>query len=356
MTCPEVKAIYEETIRELTFRNSDAITIPKNVRENAYTLAIDIVIISTAREVYKNYGVSPAEGFYGNATLVMNDMCEIKIPVKMPRQRLYYGRVDEAFLFWQSLVDWTYFQAYFSALGKDLIPIGNALGISYAPAPFCCSLPDRSWIELPLREVYFNCPNGTQYKIEVSWYKALQITDGCGNIRDPRSKTTDGDKDTGLPTGGSQPNVAANPNNPFANLPLPTTDAEQLGFSNSKLPNLDNVDPSNIPNPSDPFANGASICSLNVAGDCSAFGQGGYSLNYSGIRVPKGDSFTVDSRPNDGTFTGGVILRNLPSSPIYGVKMSPSGLFYNAETNQLQNTFYSFSQCQLTLTGQCVVE
>ena len=247
MTCPEVKAIYEETIRELTFRNSDAITIPKNVRENAYTLAIDIVIISTAREVYKNYGVSPAEGFYGNATLVMHDMCEIKIPVKMPKQRLYYGRVDEAFLFWQSLVDWTYFQAYFSALGKDLIPIGNALGISYAPAPFCCSLPDRSWIELPLREVYFNCPNGTQYKIEISWYKALQIMDGCGNIRDPSSKMADGDKDSGLPLDGVQPNVASDRNNPFLNLPTPSTYEEQGGFANPKINGLDNVGSDNFP-------------------------------------------------------------------------------------------------------------
>lgn len=245
--CPQVKAIYEETIREFTFRNSDGITIPKDVRENAYTLAVDIVIISTRREVYKNYGVTPAEGFYGNATLIMQDMCELKIPVKMPRQRLYYGRVAEAFIYWQALVDWSYLQGYFSALGTDLIPIGNALGISYAPAPYCCSLPDRSWIELPLREVYFNCPSGTQYKIEVSWYKALQITDGCGNIRDPRSKKPDGEKDSGLPPDGSQPNVATNPDNPFSNLPLPTPDSEQGSFSNSKTANVDDTNPAFIP-------------------------------------------------------------------------------------------------------------
>lgn len=245
--CPEVKAIYEETIKEFTFRNSDGITIPKDVRENAYTLAIDIVIVSTRREVYKNYGVSPAEGFYGNATLVMQDMCELKIPVKMPRQRLYYGRVAEAFQIWQSLVDWSYFQSYMTAIGESLVSLGTALGAGFVPSTNCCSLPDRSWIELPLREVYFNCPNGTQYKIEVSWYKALQITDGCGNIRDPRSKTVDGDKDTGLPPNGIQPNVATDSQNPFANLPLPSTNAEQAGFSNSKLDNLDNIDPNNIP-------------------------------------------------------------------------------------------------------------
>ena len=244
--CPEVKAIYEETIREFTFRNSDGITIPKDVRENAYTLAIDIVIISTRREVYKNYGVSPAEGFYGNATLIMQDMCEIKIPVKMPRQRLYYGRVTEAFIFWQSLVDWSYFQSYMTAIGESLVSLGTALGAGFVPSTNCCSLPDRSWIELPLREVYFNCPSGTQYKIEVSWYKALQITDACGNIRNPTSKTADGDKDTGLPPNGVQPSIAQNSSNPFENLPAPSTEAEQGSFSNSKLDNLNNIDPNNI--------------------------------------------------------------------------------------------------------------
>ena len=245
--CPEVKAIYEETIREFTFRNSDGITIPKDVRENAYTLAIDIVIVSTAREVYKNYSVTPAEGFYGNATLIMQDMCEIKIPVRMPRQRLYYGRVTEAFANWQSLVDWSYFQSYMTAIGESLVSLGTALGAGFVPSINCCSLPDRSWVELPLREVYFNCPNGTQYKIEVSWYKALQITDACGNIRDPRSKIADGDKDRGLPPNGVQPNVANDRNNPFLNLPDPSTDAEQGTFSNSKTDGLDDVGVDNFP-------------------------------------------------------------------------------------------------------------
>ena len=239
--CPEVKAIYEETIKELTFRGSDGITIPKDVRENAYTLAVDIVIVSTAREEYKNYGVSPAEGFYGYATLVMQDMCEIKIPVKMPRQRLYYGRVPEAFIYWQTLVDWSYFQSYMTAIGESLVSLGTALGAGFVPSTNCCSLPDRSWIELPLREVYFNCKYGTQYKIEISWYKALQIEDGCGNIRDPRSKTEDGDKDTGLSPNGVQPNVAPDSGNPFANLPLPSSEAEQGNFSNSKISSLNNI-------------------------------------------------------------------------------------------------------------------
>lgn len=246
-TCPQVKALYEETIRTFTFRDSDGITIPKSVREEAYTLAVDLVIISTAREVYKNYTVTPAEGFYGNATLVMQDMCEIKIPIKMPRQRLYYGRVDEAFIQWQSLVDWSYFQTYMTAIGESLASLGTALGVSFVPPTNCCSLPDRSWVELPLREVYFKVPFGTQLQIEVSWYKALQITDGCGDIRNPKSKMTDGDKDNGLPADGVQPSVAPNPANPFSGLPPVSTDAEQAGFANSKTNGLNDVPFGNLP-------------------------------------------------------------------------------------------------------------
>ena len=252
--CPQVKALYEETIKTFTFRDSDGINIPKSVREEAYALAVDIVIVSTAREVYKNYTVTPAEGFYGNATLVMHDMCERKIPVNMPRQRIYYGRVPEAFAIWQSLVDWSYFQTYMTAIGESLVSLGTALGASVILPTNCCALPDRSWIELPLREVYFKAPFGTQYKIEVSWYKALQIEDGCGNIRNPKSKVTDGSKDSGLPPNGVQPNVASNPNNTFCGLPPATSDFEQGNFSNSKGEDrinnpspLNNIDPNNLP-------------------------------------------------------------------------------------------------------------
>ena len=277
--CPQVRAIYEETIREFTFRNSDGITIPKNVRENAYTLAIDIVIVSTAREVYKNYAVTPAEGFYGYATLVMQDACEIKIPVKMPRQRLYYGKVVEAFQIWQSLVDWSYFQSYMTAIGESLVSLGTALGVGFVPSINCCSLPDRSWTELPLREVYFNCPDGTQYKIEVSWYKALQIEDACGNIRNPTSKMTDGDKDDGLPPNGTQPSVPSDPSNPFAGLPRSSSDAEQGGFANSKSPNMNNTDSANIPDPTIDFGYFAKISGTSVFPDtCQRYSFVSYRL------------------------------------------------------------------------------
>jgi hypothetical protein len=252
--CSENEAKYIEQIETFTFRDSDGITIPKSVREEAYTLAVDIVIVSTDREVYKNYTTTPAEGFYGNATLVMQDFCERKIPINMPRQRLYYGRVVEAFEIWQSMVDWSYFQSYMQAIGESLLSLGTALGANGVPSINECCFPPRAWVELPLREVYVKTPFGTQYKLEISWYKPVQIVDACGKVQNGKSKQTDGSKDNGLPSDGVQPSVAANPNSPFAGLPPASTDAEQGAFANSKAAGnlaasggLDRVDPKNKP-------------------------------------------------------------------------------------------------------------
>lgn len=268
--CPETSVLYEESIKTFTLRNADGITIPKSVREEAYTLAVDIIIVSVPLEGYKNYSTTPAESFYGNATLVLQDCLEKKIPISMPRQRIYYGRVSEAFVMWHNLVAFDYLRAYFLALSEEIVSLGAALGASVSPPSSCCSYPDVSWVELPLREVYFKPPNGTQYKIEVSWWKALQIQDGCGRIRNPKSKQTDGDKDSGLPPNGVQPHTAGNPLSPFAGLPPVTSDFEQGSFSNSKGESqinnpslLDNVDSNNIPAPVIPADWGYFIKSTN---------------------------------------------------------------------------------------------
>lgn len=253
-TCPTTKADYSEQIKKIILRNSDGITIPKEVREEAYTLAVDIKIVSTRREGYKSYTTTPAESFYGNATLVMQDFTEVKIPVKMPRQRLYYGRVPEAFIHYQSQIDFSYLLAQFEARSEQVVSLGLALGATVTPAVSQCCLPDRPWIELPLREVYFNCLSGTQYELEVTWYKPEGFIDACGNAQNGKSKITDGDKDGGLPDGGVQPSTAPNPSSPFAGLDSPTTEQEQGNFGNAKgQPNsegqipLDGLDPSNNP-------------------------------------------------------------------------------------------------------------
>jgi len=252
-TCPSVKAEYSELIDTITLRNSDGINIPKKVREVAFDLAVDIIVVSIPRDRSRNYTSTPSEAFYGNATLVMQDCLELKIPVKFPRQRLYYGRVSEAFVMWQELISYEFMRAYFYAVGESLASLGTALGAGVIPPLFCCSFPDIAWQELPLREVYFNCPRGTQYQIEVTYTCATPFTDACGEERSPKSKRTDGDKDSGLPASGVFPNVAADPSNPFQGLKPATSNSDQGDYSNSKGESstlnpspLENPDPNNV--------------------------------------------------------------------------------------------------------------
>lgn len=242
-TCPTDVAGYAEEILTFTFQGIDGITIPKSVREEAYVLAVDVIIRSISRETYKNYECMPPESFYGTATIVMQDALELKIPVKFPRQRLYYGRVPEAFVQWNSLVNFEYMRAYFLAVGESLQSLGTALGAGSVPALFCCSLPQPSWQELPLREVYFHPPIGTQYELEVTWTKPLAFSDSCDTFYDGTSKQVDGDKDDGLPPNGIFPIIAEDPDDPYNGLPPETPDSVQLGFSNSKSANLGDADP-----------------------------------------------------------------------------------------------------------------
>jgi hypothetical protein len=254
-TCPTKTAQYFEEIKTFTFRGTDGINIPKSVRKEAYTLAVDIVIRSIIKHSYLNYECTPAEGYFGNATLVMQDCLELKIPVRFPRQRIYYGRVPEAFSQWNEVVNFEYFRAYILAVGESLQSLGTALGAGSIPSLFCCSLPLPSWKELPLREVYFHPPFGTQWEIEVSWIRPVAFSDACQTFFDGNSQQVDGDKDGGLPGNGIFPNIAASQANPFAGLPPVTPDSQQLEFSNSKAGDTNRIDPENVP-PDDPY-NGA---------------------------------------------------------------------------------------------------
>jgi hypothetical protein len=246
-TCPTDSAVYQEEIKTIVFRQDDGITIPKLVREAAFELSIDVIIRSITTEVYKNYESTPPESFFGNATLVFQDCLELKVPLKFPRQRIYYGRVPEAFEQWNALVNFEYMRAYFLAVGESIQSLGTALGAGSIPAVFCCSLPEPRWRELPIREAYVNVPPGTQYEIEISWLAPVPFSDACDTFYEGLSGQVDGDKDEGLPPNGIFPNVAGDSNNPFNGLPNPTPDFEQGGFSNSKTANAQDVDPANEP-------------------------------------------------------------------------------------------------------------
>jgi hypothetical protein len=251
-TCPTDNAQYIEEIKTIVFRGDDGITIPKIVREQAYELSIDVIIRSIPKESYLNYEVAPPESFYGNATIIFQDCVAKKIPLKFPRQRIYYGRVSEAFEQWNELINFEYARAYFLAVGESLASLGSALGAGVIPALFCCSLPEPRWRELPIREAFFSVPYGTQYEVEISWLRPVAFSDSCDTFYTGNSQQEDGDKDDGLPSEGSFPNIADDPENPYRDLPPMTPDSEQLGFSNSKISNIDDPDPDNAPN--DPYA------------------------------------------------------------------------------------------------------
>ena len=278
-TCPSTIASYTEEIETFVFRGDDDIKIPKSFREGAYELAVDIIIRSIPRESYKNYDVNPPESFYGNVVLVMQDACELKIPIKFPRQRLYYGRVEEAFVNWQALINFEYQRAYFLAVGESITSLGSALGAGVIPGIFCCSMPDPTWRELPLREVFVNVPFGVQYELEISRLTPVSFEDSCGQDRFGKSGQTDGAKDVGLPENGSFPNIAADSDDPYAGLPPASSTIEQGGFANNKTAFVDQQDeqslaertfrftfyPLRCPFPQDP---------TNPSTSCSRFNDG----------------------------------------------------------------------------------
>jgi len=263
-TCPTSEALYVEEIKTMVFRQDDGITIPKSVREVAYELAVDVIIRSIARETYVNYEVTPYESFYGTATVILQDCVEEKIPLSFPRQRIYYGRVPEAFIQWDNRINFGRDIAYHGRTTQTIANLGAALGFTVTPEVGCCALPESNWRELPLREVYVNVPHGTQYEIDVAWRRPEGFVDECGVAHLGESNQVDGDKDVGLPENGIQPNVAEDPSNPFNGLPSPTSDFEQGGFSNSKTANLGDVDPSNEPQV--PHSCSGGVCSPNPSG------------------------------------------------------------------------------------------
>lgn len=238
-----------EDIETFTYRNQASIRVPKEWRERAWIMEVDIKISSIKREEYLSFSSNPANGQYGYAVLVMRDYCEIEVPISLPRQRLYYGIVYDAFV--------NYYSLYYSYItsrqlsfisNNQLVPIAQQLGLSVSIPPNQC--PEQPlWIELPLREIYVKCFDGTQFDVEFSRRRLVEplVLGECSY--DGKSGMIDGGKDAGLPANGIAPNKAVDPNNPFDGL-KPTTSIEDLGeWFNNKGDVLNNVDPDNAPPP-----------------------------------------------------------------------------------------------------------
>lgn len=244
---------YNEIIDTFTFRERASMTIPKKVRRRAFSLQIDVEIVSVLKEEYLNYRSIPAYGFYGYAVLVFRDHSEIQVPLNQSRQRIYYGIRESAYVNWYNLYLWRNAREFTKGLADVLGQIGTAVGLGEAVVPIPPCIEWSGFEELPIREVYMKCPFGTQFRVEVSHWEAIYRTGGDECDVEPESKQIDdlnqdgSGKDGGLPPLGTKPSQSGDLNNPYGGLPSPSSSQDLGEFGNSKAENADFVNPDNQP-------------------------------------------------------------------------------------------------------------
>lgn len=239
---------YEEFIERFTFREKCSIKIPKSVRERAFSFSLDIEIQSTDGQDYVNSKSIPAYGFYGYVVLVMRNFAEIQIPIKQPRQNIYYERLEDAYSNWYAfyLKFVTSFELSFIN-NESLVAIGTALGLTIGtPVGFCPTW--SGFEEIPLREVYVKTRFGTRFALEVSWWQALEATYGECTYTPNSKQEDDPEKDNGLPPDGVQPSNNGFPSSPYDGFPTPSSPTD-LGdfFNDDKLDGMDLPNPDNEP-------------------------------------------------------------------------------------------------------------
>jgi len=231
------------------FRNEGTIKLPKSGnnnqfgRDNCYELAIDIVIVSTTQEQYRNFKSSPSHGFFGYAAIVTQDCLLDPIPLRFARQRIYQDKVVEAYQTWQDLAVYLANTKKWFELLESVITQGEAASPTVKNI---CEIEAYSarWTELSIREVYVELPKESEFRIELSWVSPESFTDGCGKTQDGKSKQPDDPKkDAGLPKSGIQPKI--NPSaNPFGGNPPSNGSINDPRFGNA-IGDIDSVNPEN---------------------------------------------------------------------------------------------------------------
>jgi hypothetical protein len=248
MTVPNDVFGLSEIIEGFTFRNKGGVKILKKWREEAVIMQVDVEVVSVAKTQYINYRSLPAFGFYGYATLVMRDFCLPQIPIVQPRQTIYYAVNEFAQSAWMEFHQMIRIQENFKGVESLVCTNTGLLGGACVPVA-CKPLPQPSFVEFPLREIFLKMDDGTQFNLELSYWKINPVLDNCGNLISPKSNQNDGDKDDGLPPFGSAPQQAGNPNNPFAGLP-PVSPFDREGvISDDRINDLDKPNPDNAPEP-----------------------------------------------------------------------------------------------------------
>lgn len=249
---------YSETIDTFTFREKASLSIPKRVRKRAFSLQVDVEIVSTNGNDYTNDKSSPEYGFYGYVVMVFRDHAQIQIPIAQPRQMLYYGRVNEAYVNWFQFYLWRNARSSSYDQADVLGQIGQAVGLgNYVIPPREC-IKWSGFEELPLRELYIKSRLGTQFKIEVSRWEANyeQSTDGCPSVpesnQEDDTKPDGTGKDDGLPPLGVQPQKSGSLNDPYGGFPPISTNIELGEYGNNKINGIDFPNPNNAPTPPPP--------------------------------------------------------------------------------------------------------
>jgi len=346
----------EELIESYTFRNKGEIKIPKRIRRRAFTLQIDIEIVSVSKINYRNFKSSPANGFYGYATLIQRDYADLIIPIEQPRQRIYYHINDMAHTTWYNLylyLLWIEERKYFYDDRLNLVDI--ALGVTSPNVNFQCPV-KPIWQETTLREIYIKCDEGTQFKIELSYWQAKPMEVGdCAY--DGSSGITDGDKDDGLPPDGSQPNQADDPNNPFGGLPPASTNENLSDLLLDKQSDNDNENPDNNPEqpPVEPLTKFCNI-TIRSTDDNGVFIS---EISYTNIEIPRESNFFVQTAP--ATKYGGIALQDNTDGTVTEIRVSPqnnpsdeNGLYFDGATVSTIPQFWTRGTA--ILTGSCTFE
>lgn len=235
-----------EIIEGFTFRNQGGIKILKKWREEAVIMQLDVEIVSVIRDQFVNYRSLPSSGSYGFATLIFRDFCLPSIQLTQSRQTIYYATNEFAQSAWMEFHQMIRLQENFQGIEQLICFNTGLLGGACIPKE-CKPIPQPSFIEFPLREIFVKADLGTQFNVELSYWKINDIIDNCGNLVFPKSNQNDADKDEGLPPFGTAPRKAPDQSNPFSGLP-PVSPLDREGIiSDNRINDLDDVNPDNIP-------------------------------------------------------------------------------------------------------------
>jgi hypothetical protein len=300
---------YIELLDIFTFRENASLSIPKSVRERAFSMQIDVEIVSTVGNDYLNSKSRPAYGFYGYAVLVFRNMAEIQIPLDQPRQRIYYERIESAYVNWYSLYVARVLREWRKQLNITLGLLTGALGIEEPDFPDNPCLQWCGFEEVPLREIYIKTREGIQFKVWFSHRRAIIRADGEDCTYDGTSTQVDDvlvdgtGRDDGLPANGTQPQIAEDPENPFEFLP-PVSTASELGeFGNAKGAGLDFPNPDNAPTTPASQSCAVTIRTFTTAPE-NPVGVLASTYIEPALIIPFGDFLVIERYASSASFSG----------------------------------------------------